>query len=103
MRVLLTSHGSTGDIYPLIGLGRALREAGHHVRYATAPLYQREIEKAGLEFVLMPPEWGPEIFADFMREINRCCSSCIFIAARCPSWVKSFGAWTMNCARRTSW
>ncbi len=72
MRVLLTSHGSTGDIYPLIGLGRALREAGHHVRYATAPLYQREIEKAGLEFVLMPPEWGPEIFADFMREINRC-------------------------------
>jgi vancomycin aglycone glucosyltransferase len=72
MRVLLTSHGSTGDIYPLIGLGRALREAGHHVRYATAPLYQREIEKAGLEFVCLPPEWGPEMFADFMRELNRC-------------------------------
>ncbi len=72
MRVLLTSHGSTGDIYPLIGLGRALREAGHHVRYATAPLYQQEIEKAGLEFVCLPPEWGPEMFADFMRELNRC-------------------------------
>lgn len=72
MRVLLTSHGSTGDIYPLIGLGRALREAGHHVRYATAPLYQKEIEKAGLEFVSLPPEWGPEMFADFMRELNRC-------------------------------
>jgi UDP:flavonoid glycosyltransferase YjiC (YdhE family) len=72
MRVLLTSHGSTGDIYPLIGLGRALREAGHRVRYATAPLYQREIEKAGLEFVCLPPEWGPEMFADFMRELNRC-------------------------------
>jgi vancomycin aglycone glucosyltransferase len=72
MRVLLTSHGSTGDIFPLIGLGRAMREAGHHVRYATAPLYQRDIEKAGLEFVSLPPEWGPEIFADFMRELNRC-------------------------------
>ncbi|HVU38296.1 MAG TPA: nucleotide disphospho-sugar-binding domain-containing protein [Opitutales bacterium] len=72
MRVLLTSHGSTGDIYPLIGLGRALREAGHHVRYATAPLYQGEIEQAGLEFVSLPPHWGPEIFADFMRELNRC-------------------------------
>jgi len=72
MRVLLTSHGSTGDIYPLIGLGRALRDAGHHVRYASASLYQPEIEKAGLEFVSLPPEWGPEIFADFMRELNRC-------------------------------
>ena len=72
MRVLLTSHGSTGDIYPLIGLGRALRLAGHQVRYATAPLYQQEIEKAGLEFISLPPEWGPEMFADFMRELNRC-------------------------------
>jgi vancomycin aglycone glucosyltransferase len=72
MRVLLTSHGSTGDIYPLIGLGRALLEAGHDVRYATAPLYRREIEAAGLEFVAMPPEWGPELFAEFMRELNRC-------------------------------
>ena len=72
MRVLLTSHGSTGDIYPLIGLGRALREAGHEVRYATAPLYRRDIEAAGLEFVPMPPAWGPEIFAEFMRELNRC-------------------------------
>jgi len=72
MRVLLTSHGSTGDIYPLIGLGRALREAGHEVRYATAPLYQRDIEAAGLEFLCMPPDWGPELFAEFMRELNRC-------------------------------
>ena len=72
MRVLLTSHGSTGDIFPLIGLGRALREAGHEVRYATAPLYKEAIEGAGLEFVALPPEWGPEMFADFMRELNRC-------------------------------
>jgi len=72
MRVLLTSHGSTGDIFPLIGLGRALHEAGHHVRYATAPLYKEAIERAGLEFVALPPDWGPEMFADFMREINRC-------------------------------
>ncbi len=72
MRVLLTSQGSTGDIFPLIGLGRALREAGHTVRYATAPLYRKDIEAAGLEFVALPPEWGPEIFAEFMRELNRC-------------------------------
>lgn len=71
MRVLLTSHGSTGDIYPLIGFGKALLEAGHEVRYATAPLYRSEVEKAGLTFVPMPPDWGREIFAEFMRELNR--------------------------------
>lgn len=71
MRVLLTSHGSTGDIFPLIGYGKALLEAGHEVRYATAPLYQEDIEKAGLTFVHMPPDWGKEIFVEFMRELNR--------------------------------
>ncbi len=71
MRILLTSHGSTGDIFPLIGLGRALREAGHHVRYATAPLYREEIERAGLEFVELPPYWERELFAEFMRELSR--------------------------------
>lgn len=71
MRVLLTSHGSTGDIFPLIGYGKALKEAGHEVRYATAPLYRKDIEKAGLDFVHMPPDWGREIFAEFMRELSR--------------------------------
>ncbi len=42
------------------------------MRYATAPLYKDVIEKAGLEFVALPPDWGPEMFADFMRELNRC-------------------------------
>ncbi|TVP79061.1 MAG: glycosyltransferase [Puniceicoccaceae bacterium] len=71
MRVLLTSHGSTGDIYPLIGYGKALAVAGHAVRYATAPLYQEAIESAGLEFRRVPPDWEVEIFAEFMRELSR--------------------------------
>lgn len=71
MRVLLTSHGSTGDIFPLIGYGKALLAAGHEVRYATAPLYREDVERAGLEFIHMPPDWGREIFAEFMRELNR--------------------------------
>lgn len=71
MRVLLTSHGSTGDIYPLIAYGRALKDHGHKVCYATAPLYREEIERAGLDFAPLPPSWGKEIFAEFMRELNR--------------------------------
>lgn len=71
MRVLLTSHGSTGDIFPLIGYGRALKERGHHVRYATAPLFAEAIEAAGLEFVHLPPDWSKPLFAEFMRDLNR--------------------------------
>ncbi|MGE9294362.1 MAG: glycosyltransferase [Puniceicoccales bacterium] len=71
MRAVLTSHGSTGDIYPMIALGRALLEAGHEVVFATAPLYRAAIERAGLEYRHLPPDWEKEIFIEFMRELNR--------------------------------
>ena len=48
MRVLLTSHGSTGDIYPVIRLGRALLKAGHEVRFTTVSFFREEVERAGL-------------------------------------------------------
>lgn len=71
MRVLLSSHGSTGDIYPVIALGRALLGAGHSVRFATMPLFREEIEYAGLEFLYLPPDWGQEELADQMRLLTR--------------------------------
>lgn len=71
MRVLLVSFGSTGDIFPLIGYGKALLAAGHNVRYATSPLYREPIERAGLTYVQLPPEWDKSIFIEFMRELNR--------------------------------
>ncbi len=71
MNVLLTSHGSTGDIYPMIAYGHALQRAGHEVKFATAPLYREVIERAGLEYIHLPPDWEKEIFIEFMRELNR--------------------------------
>jgi len=71
MRILLTSHGSTGDIYPVIAYGKALRMAGHTVSFASAPLYREEIEKADLNFIHVPPDWRQEIFTEFMRELDR--------------------------------
>lgn len=70
MRILLTSHGSTGDIYPVIRLGRALVEAGHEVRFATVPLFQEEIESAGVTFVRLPPDWDQSGFAEAMRDLT---------------------------------
>lgn len=71
MRVLLTSHGSTGDIYPVIRLGRALVEAGHSVRFATVSLFREEIELAGIEFVYLPPDWDQSGFAEAMRDLMK--------------------------------
>lgn len=71
MRILLTSHGSIGDIYPVIAYGKALLEAGHAVTFASAPLYEREILRAGLTYFQLPPTWEQEIFTEFMRELDR--------------------------------
>ncbi len=71
MRFLLTSHGSTGDIFPVIRLGRALLEAGHDVRFATVSLFQKDVEKAGLKFVKLPPDWDQNAFSEAMRELTK--------------------------------
>ncbi len=70
MRVLLTSHGSTGDIYPKIRLGKALVDAGHEVRYATSPFFREDIERAGIHFVNLPPDWDLQGFAEAMRDLT---------------------------------
>lgn len=70
MRVLLTSHGSTGDIYPKIRLGKALVDAGHQVRYATSRFFREDIERAGIDFVELPPDWDLQGFAEAMRDLT---------------------------------
>lgn len=71
MKVLLTSHGSTGDIVPMISLGLGLKNAGHEVTFATTAFFQEEIESAGLRFVRLPPDWKSEEFADSMKALHR--------------------------------
>lgn len=71
MRALLTSHGSTGDIYPVIALGKAMKAAGHEVRFATVEFFREEAERAGLEFIPLPPNWDKQQFSDAMRNLSR--------------------------------
>ncbi len=71
MRVLLNSQGSTGDIYPVIALGKALLESGHSVRLATAPLFKDEVKRAGLDYIYIPPDWTKEVFAACMLKLVR--------------------------------
>jgi len=71
MRVTLTSHGSTGDIYPVIALGVALQKAGHHVRFATLTHYQPEIEAAGLSFSPLCPDWEKPDLSYWMGRLQK--------------------------------
>ncbi|MFA6962971.1 MAG: nucleotide disphospho-sugar-binding domain-containing protein [Opitutaceae bacterium] len=71
MRVILTSHGSTGDIYPVIALAVALQKAGHQVRFATIPHYKEEIEAAGVVFYPLCPNWEQADLSYWMGRLQK--------------------------------
>ena len=71
MRFLLTSHGSTGDIYPVIRLGRTLLDAGHNVRFASVNLFKEDIINAGIQFIELPPHWDQDGFSEAMRDLTK--------------------------------
>lgn len=51
MKVLLVALGSSGDVNPVIGLGRRLARRGHAVTVLGDVYYRRFIEETGLRFV----------------------------------------------------
>jgi rhamnosyltransferase subunit B len=51
LSILLPSIGSSGDVHPVIGLGRALKARGHEVTVATNELFAGQIAANGLGFV----------------------------------------------------
>src|SRR5262245_27846463 len=69
MRALIMTIGSTGDVFPFIRIGAALRDAGHAVTYLCMPLFREAIETAGLEFVPIPPDWSRDEVAATVREL----------------------------------
>ncbi|MGG6269743.1 glycosyltransferase [Leptolyngbya sp. AN03gr2] len=55
-RIVLTAHGSLGDLYPLIGLAIELRDRGHEIIFATVKDYRSRIEAIGFEYRPMRPD-----------------------------------------------
>lgn len=53
MHVLLLPFGSTGDILPYVGLGRALRDRGHRVTVIVSGYFEERVLNAGLEFAAL--------------------------------------------------
>lgn len=50
MKFVMTPVGSSGDVHPFIGLGRALHARGHDVVIVTAGAFEQVVQKAGLGF-----------------------------------------------------
>jgi UDP:flavonoid glycosyltransferase YjiC (YdhE family) len=53
LRILLPTIGSSGDVHPVIGLGRALRARGHSVSIATNEIFSGQIRDNGLDFIAL--------------------------------------------------
>ena len=51
MHFLLMPQGSSGDVNPLLGIGRELARRGHEVTVATCGYFAETVQRAGLRFV----------------------------------------------------
>lgn len=55
-RIILTTIGSFGDLYPKIAIALELRKRGHDIVFATHKEYQAKIEALGFEFQRIRPD-----------------------------------------------
>ena len=72
-RIVLTSFGSYGDVYPYIGLALGLRARGHDPVLAMPPWYRQAAEREGLTFAGIRPDVDPsdrETMARIMDPAN---------------------------------
>lgn len=55
-RILFTTFGSFGDLYPYLAVGRVLRARGYPVTIATSASYAGKVGQAGLDFHPIRPD-----------------------------------------------
>ena len=66
MRILIIAVGSTGDVQPMICLGKELAARGHSITIAAFSAFQPPIENAGLCFFPLPGD-AKTYIGDIMR------------------------------------
>ncbi|GAB7050901.1 glycosyltransferase [Catenuloplanes indicus] len=60
-RFLFAATPATGHVTPALPLVRALRDAGHEVRFTTGREFERQVTRAGAAFTPVP--WWPDVTA----------------------------------------
>jgi rhamnosyltransferase subunit B len=58
-RIVINCWGSHGDFFPYVGLALALKARGHAPVVATADIYRKEVENAGIEYAHVGPDLDP--------------------------------------------
>lgn len=51
MHIIIIAVGSSGDVHPLLGLGRTCAKHGHRVSFCTSPAFAGVVERCGLRFL----------------------------------------------------
>jgi UDP:flavonoid glycosyltransferase YjiC (YdhE family) len=69
-KIVIASWGSYGDVYPYVGLGKALRALGHHVTLALPGYYRPLVEGEGLGCHPMAPDVDPDDRAAIARAMH---------------------------------
>jgi UDP:flavonoid glycosyltransferase YjiC (YdhE family) len=57
MRIILTTFGSLGDLHPYLAISSALKDRGHQPVIATSLFYKDKVEKAGIGFHAIRPDF----------------------------------------------
>lgn len=63
-RIVLLPHGTTGDVLPLIWIGRQMRAQGHSVLLIWLETYRESALRAGLEFTALKDDGYEELVRD---------------------------------------
>lgn len=68
-RIVLSTFGSLGDLHPYVALARALVARGHQAVLATHGQYRHRVERYGIEFVPIRPDFDD--FGDVAEVMRR--------------------------------
>jgi rhamnosyltransferase subunit B len=51
LHIIIIAVGSTGDVHPLLGLGRTFARHGHRVSFCTSPAFAEAVQRCGFRFL----------------------------------------------------
>ncbi len=69
-RIVLTTFGSWGDLFPLLGLGHELAARGHTPVLAITPAGEELVRGEGFEFAPVGPHFGFEEYRDHLAILD---------------------------------
>ena len=71
MRIVLSTWGTAGDVYPFVALSERLVAAGHDIRVCTSNLYQNRFEEVGVDFYAVGIPFNFDQFHGLMDDLVR--------------------------------